>query len=470
MRKVLGALVGALGLILAAVVALWARPPELIRVGSGYAAKIVCSNAFLTGRDPFEVLRTDVQAPGHPLLKLMRVRVDRRTGLVRAGLFGFMGDGLAVRNGDAGCTLVPDGKLATALRAGAGGAPSMLAAPPTADDPRPVAMPLQALIADATLAGPGMRAVVILKNGQIVAEAYADGFGPHTRQLGWSMTKTVTAGLIGLLVKDGRLSLEQTAGWPAGDGRERIRVADLMSMSSGLEFNEGYGSVSDVTRMLYLEADMSAFARAKPLAHPVGTVWSYSSGTAVILSRLFQDALGPGADAAGFVRTRLFEPLGMTSAVIELDEAGTLTGSSYMYATPRDWARFGQLLLQGGLWNGRELLPQGYVSMMASAAPASGGEYGRGMVWRWVTHSDIPGENPDAAYGIPSDTFWMAGHDGQYVAIIPSRGLVIVRMGLTPAREHYRVEPLVRAVLDAADRAGGAALTPASGDPGGNPR
>jgi len=193
---------------------------------------------------------------------------------------------------------------------------------------------------------------------------------------------------------------------------------------------------------------MAAFAGAEPRAHPIGEVWSYSSGSAVVVSRIFQNIVG--SDSIHFVQSRLFEQLGMKSAVIETDETGTMVGSSYMYATPRDWARYGQLLVQDGVWKGREVLPRGYVAMMASPVAASGGEYGRGMVWRWVTHGDKPGENPDAALGIPADAFWMSGHDGQFAAIIPSRQLVIIRMGLTPARDQYMPEPLVHAVIEAA--------------------
>jgi CubicO group peptidase (beta-lactamase class C family) len=444
-NRLLGWTISSLALVLLALMfVLWIHPPELIRVGADYTAKIVCSNVFLGNRDPAEVLATDVQAPGHPLLKLMRVDVDRERGVVRAGLLGIIGRGLAVARPDVGCAVVSNGTLGVA-RSGGVPVPIPGESPHAADSGAVLA--LQQIIRDDTLAGPGMRAIVVVHDGGVVAERYAAGFDRTVPLLGWSMTKTVTAGLIGVLVKDRRLKLDQAAGWNAGDGRDRITIADLLSMSSGLEFNENYGAVSDVTRMLYLESDMAAFARAKPLVHPVGRVWSYSSGSAVILSKIFQDAAGPGA--VGFVRARLFEPLGMKSAVMETDEKGTLVGSSYMYATPRDWARYGQLLVQDGVWEGQEILPPGYVTMMASSAAASGGEYGRGMVWRWVTHSDTPGENPDAAFGIPADAFWMAGHDGQYVAVIPSRRLVVVRMGLTPEREHYRPEPLVGAVLDA---------------------
>jgi len=180
----------------------------------------------------------------------------------------------------------------------------------------------------------------------------------------------------------------------------------------------------------------------------VGAVWSYSSGTAVILARLFQDAAG--AHALEFVRDRLFGPLGMQSATIETDARGTLVGSSYMYATARDWARYGQFLLQQGVWNGQALLPAGYVKLMVTPVAASGGQYGRGQVWLWGSDPARPGENPDLQFGLPGDTFWMEGHDGQSIAIIPSDGLVVVRLGLTPSREGYRPQALVQALMRAA--------------------
>ncbi len=440
-------------LLLFAAAVLWLTPPDLVRVASNYTAKTVCSNVFLADRDPDEVLRTDVQAPGHPLLRLMRVTADRERGVVRAGLFGFIGGGLAVARPDTGCAVLPDGRLGAAppVKADVGVAPAQRDALwPDGDQVQSEASIAQVIANDA-LAGPGMRAIVVVLDGRIVAERYADGFGRQTRQLGWSMTKSVTAGLIGLLVKDGKLDLTRSAAaamhWPDGDPRARITIADLLAMSSGLRFNEKYGAVSDVTRMLYLEPDMAAFAAGQPLVNPIGTRWSYSSGTAVILSRIFQDA--EGSDALAFVHRRLFEPLGMTSAVMETDEHGTLVGSSYMYATPRDWARYGVLLAQDGVWLGREILPAGYVAMMAAPVAASGGEYGHGMVWRWPKSADKPGRNADPAFAIPPDAFYMSGHDGQMVAIIPSKRLVIVRLGLTPSRENYHAEPLLQAVVGA---------------------
>jgi len=432
--------------------ALWIKPPDLLRVGANYSAKIVCSNVFLAGRDPEEVLRSDVQAPGVALLRLMRVSVDRGQHTVRAGLLGFIGDGLAVARPGMGCTVVPDGNLVAAMRYGtsAGAAPADASARtdavwPEGDAVAPTAA-LNHILADDALAGPGMRAIVVVEHGRIVGERYGAGFTATTPLLGWSMTKSVVAGLVGMLIKDGRLALDQFAGWPAGDDRGRIRIADLLAMSSGLRFNEAYGAVSDVTRMLYLEPDMAKFAREQQPEHPAGEFWNYSSGTADILSRIVEDAAAPQGTA--YPRERLFNPLGMRSATLETDATGTFVGSSYMYATARDWARYGLFLSQGGVWRGQELLPPGYVAMMASPVAASGGQYGHGLVWLWGSDAIVTGKNPDAAFGIPADTFWMEGHDGQSTAIIPSREVVIVRLGLTPSRDHYQPQPLVQAVLN----------------------
>jgi CubicO group peptidase (beta-lactamase class C family) len=455
-KILLGSAITLVLLFLVLLFGLWLKPPDILRVGANYSAKIVCSNVFLAGRDPDEVLRVDVQAPGIALLRLMHVSVDRERRVVRAGLLGFIGDGLAVARPGAGCAAVPDGNLLFALRTSPLAPPrSSVADTSEPDAPWPMGNTvatnpaLDRLLADDTLAGPGARAIVVVYRRRIVAERYGAAFSSDTPLLGWSMTKSVLAGLVGVLVKEGRLTLDQSAGWPpsGSGGRERIRIADLLDLSSGLRWNEGYGTVSDVTRMLYLESDMAYFAREQPLVHPAGEFWSYSSGTANILSRIAQDAAGPlGAAVAA---EKLFKPLGMTTAVIETDEYGTLVGSSYMYATARDWARYGEFLMQEGVWRGQEILPRGFIAMMASPVASSGGQYGHGLVWLWGSDAVAPGKNPDAAFGIPADTFWMAGHDGQSIAIIPSREMVIVRLGLTPARDHYQPQPLVKAMLDA---------------------
>lgn len=447
-------LLGLAVLTVAALAAwLYLAPPALIRVGSGYSAKIVCSNVFIAGRDADDVLAADVQAPGHPLLKLMSVSVDKEQGTVSAGLFGVFGKSVAVVRDGLGCALVPDGDIATA-KAITG--PALTPAPPldalwpdgdkaaASQDPE-----IAKILDDAALAGTGMRAVVVVKNGRIVAERYGAGFSEKTPLLGWSMTKTVNAAIVGTVVKDGKMAMTNQGlfgPWKT-DGRAAISLSDMMAMSSGLEFNEDYGDVTDVTRMLYLEPDMAGFAGSKPLTGEVGKVFSYSSGTAVMLSRLWQDALGDKDKALAWPRVALFDPLGMRSAVLEADEHGTFVGSSYLYATARDWARFGQFLLQDGVWNGREILPAGFVGWMRQAAPASK-VYGKGQLW-----IEGPGdeESPGAgtAAGLPGDTYWMEGHDGQTVAIIPSEQLVVVRLGLTPAKLGYRPQIMLAALVKA---------------------
>ncbi|RYC12071.1 serine hydrolase domain-containing protein [Ciceribacter ferrooxidans] len=439
--------------VAAAVVWLAVAPPALLRVGTGYAAKIVCSNVFVAGRDPDEVLRVDVQAPGHPLLKLVGLDTDREKKRVTARLLGFIAPSSAVYREGLGCASAPDGGGAMAGPIPAPSPGQFAAAPtdvpwPDGEAATPIDPKLGAVLGDATLAGPGMRAVVVIKNGRLVGEAYGNGFSPTTPLLGWSMTKTVNAAIIGRLMSEGRIALDDRALLPEwkGDDRSAIRVRDLFAMESGLAFNEEYGDVTDVTRMLYLEPDMAAFAATRPLAAEPGTVFSYSSGGSVLLSKIWMDRIGDREAALGYPRKALFQPLGMASAVLEADEAGTLVGSSYMYATGRDWARFGQFLLQDGVWKDERLLPEGFVAAMQRPTRASSGTYTEIQAW-----AVGPGDEPDSRFGLPDDTFWVAGHDGQTITIVPSKKLVVVRLGLTPSKLGYRPQLLVKAIADTLD-------------------
>ncbi|CDZ25630.1 serine hydrolase [Neorhizobium galegae] len=419
---------------------LYTSPPDLLRVGSGYSAKMVCSNVFLAGRDSSEVLAVDVQAPGHPLLKLMRVSVDRTEKRVHAALLGIFAGNDAVYREGLGCAVVPDGTpVATAgipLPAVTSIDPSSLWPEGGKVDSDPL---LAQILSDAGLAGPGLRAVVVVKRGRIVGEVYSTGFSKDTPLLGWSMTKTVNATILGTLVRNGKLSLEDKNLFPQWQGNQRgdIRITDLAGMESGLAFNENYGAVADVTRMLYLEPDMANFAADQPLEADPGTRFGYSSGTAVMLSKIWMDKIGDRAAALSYPRTALFGPLGMTSAVMETDAAGTFVGSSYMYATARDWARIGLLLARDGVWNGNRILPQGFVALMHQANATPNGRYSKMQTW-------LPGrDNP----GMPADAFFLQGHDGQTITVIPSLDLVVVRLGLTPSWNRYDPTRLVAEVV-----------------------
>ncbi|PDT84894.1 serine hydrolase [Sinorhizobium sp. BJ1] len=447
---------GALAAAVVAAVAGWLAffPPELLKVGDGYAAKIVCSNVFLAGRDPQAVLAGDVQAPGHPLLKFVGVSVDRDQQSVTARIFGFAAPVRAVHRPGFGCTVTAGGAMqALAAPAGENAVGGAATAPQSPDINWPegsraeIHPAFQKLVDDSELAGPGLRAVAVIKDGRLIAEAYGRGIDRDTPLLGWSMAKSVTAALVGLRIADGRMDLEKANLIPewSGDERARIKLADLLGMQSGLAFNEDYGDVTDVTRMLFLESDMAGFAASKRLEAAPGSGFNYSTGTTNLLSRLWMQTFGGSAAALAYPRQALFGPLGMTSAVMETDASGTFVGSSYMYATAQDWARFAQFLLDDGRWKGRALLPEGFVRFMRSPTAASGGDYGSGQVW--LTENGIRAGTGN----FPSDTFWMLGHDGQSIMLVPSLRLAVVRLGLTPGGSGYDVQKLHTAVIAALD-------------------
>ncbi len=435
-------------------------PPDIIRVALNYGAKMVCSNVFVAGRDVDDILATDVQAPEHPLFWFMDAEVDQSGGTVETNIAGLVGTGLAVDRQGVGCAVVADGNIEKAIDH-IGPVTSLPPASPDILWPEGAKVEednrISAILDDPAMTGPGMRAVVVVKNGRIAGERYGPGFGVESRLIGWSMTKTVNAALVGRLVREKiveRDKAELFAGW-AGDERAGITLENMLAMSPGLAFNEDYGAVSDVSRMLYLEPDMAGFVAAQPLEADPGTEFNYSSGTSVAIGRIWQNLFVDPGKALDFPMKALFDPLGMRSALLETDARGTYVASSYLYTTARDWARFGQFLLQRGVWNGRSLLPVGFVDWMVSPNPASmapWGEprYGRGQVW---LHGPDPGlskdVDPDKGFDLPEDAFWMRGHDGQTTTIIPSEDLVVVRLGLTPTSQEYRPQAMVSALIKA---------------------
>jgi CubicO group peptidase (beta-lactamase class C family) len=436
-------------IIVAGVGLLVVYPPELLRVGTGYAAKIICSNVFIAGRDADAVLRDDVQAPGHPLLRLVQADVDLEQGLVRTSLLGMVAPSVAVHRQGLGCTPVSEGQIEVAKG---------LSAPPPDALPADLSLPwpegeavtqndsrLQAILEEPQMIGTAARAVVVVKDGRIVAEAYGPGFNENTPLLGWSMTKTVTAALVGILAGEGRLDFGATDLFPewSGDARGDIRLSDLLSMESGLRFNESYGDVTDVTRMLYLKDDMAAYAPSLPAEAAPGVRFNYSSGETVLISRYWMSRFSEQAQALAFPRRALFDAIGMRSAVLEADPTGTFVGSSYLYATARDWARFGLLIAENGRWSGRQLVDPSLIARMNRPTAASDGDYTQAQAWQ-----NGPGDK-DSLFGLPEETLWMLGHDGQSIAVIPSERLVVVRLGLTPRRLDYRPQRLVQAVREA---------------------
>ncbi|MFI5349826.1 MAG: serine hydrolase domain-containing protein [Elusimicrobiota bacterium] len=277
------------------------------------------------------------------------------------------------------------------------------------------------------------RAIAVIRGGRLVAERYAPGFSAASPLNGWSMSKSVLGALIGTLIGEGKLCLSDKAlltEWLSpNDPRSEISVEDLLRMRSGLAFTEKYSDpLSDVTRMLFDGPDAGGFAASRPLAHPPGTHWQYTSGTTNILSLIARRALGE-ASYLHWPRRSLFTPLDMSSAIFEQDASGTFVGSSFLFATARDWARFGLLHAQDGVWDGRRILPEGWIKLVTTPTPQAPDER-YGAHW-WLKLSKELGGDTSAAKRLPTDAFHALGHEGQCLTVIPSRGLVIVRLGLS---------------------------------------
>lgn len=318
-----------------------------------------------------------------------------------------------------------------------------------ADAPRPLpALPAdvrakaEALFAESEAVGQ-TRALLVLRDGDLVYERYAAGFGPDTKLISWSMAKSITAVLAGFMVADGQLALDgpaPVAAWQrSGDPRGAITLRHLLHMSSGLEHVENGDPIwdGDTVEMLFGggAGDMAGFAEAKPAAAQPGERFNYSSATSVILSDILVDTLTPAQGATArrdamreYIRGRLAEPLGMTSLTPEFDAKGTMIGGSIMHATARDYARFGEFLRNRGVAGGQRLLPESWMRFMLSPSPNDAG-YGGHI---WLNRRRPPGARaalwPERG---PNDLFACIGHQGQYIIVSPSQRVTIVRLGVT---------------------------------------
>ncbi|HXT01875.1 MAG TPA: serine hydrolase [Elusimicrobiota bacterium] len=424
--------------VLAAVAAGVRRFLRVAAVGAAYKTKALCSALFVSGLEFDDTDRApEVSAEAYRLMSLFPARVDREKKTVTASFSG-LSERTAVWRPGLGATIAfkpvpPAPTLPQPRRLDA-------AEPwPEGEAPSPAPSPalervLDSAFAETRGASPRRtRAVVVVQDGRVVAERYAPGFSHETPLNGWSMSKSVLGTLIGTLVGEGRLALSDKAllaEWAgAGDARANIAVEDLLRMRSGLEFAEVYSNpLSDVTRMLFDCPDAGGFAASRPLAAQPGTAWKYASGTTNILSMIARRKLGEDAYPS-WPRRALFDPLGMSSAVFEQDASGTFIGSSFLFATARDWARFGLLHAQDGVWDGRRVLPEGWVKLVTTPTPQSP-DLRYGAHW-WLKLSKELGGEGRAAAALPSDAFHALGHEGQCLTVIPSRGLVAVRLGLS---------------------------------------
>ena len=412
---------------------------SLLPIITGYAAKNLASDVFVSGREPADVEALDLH---FSFIKFTRNKVDFENKTVTSRFL--WGKSVAAYRDGYGVTLLR-GKKAAELQA------EKYPLAPEAEGPdflepgdsaltarlAPIA---KALVDDHAYNGTPF-AFVVLHEGKVVAERYREGLTARTRLLSWSMAKSFTNALVGIMAGDGMVDIYAPTGIPEwqGDDRAAITLNDLMQMQSGLQWNEDYGNRSDVNLMLHREKDMGLYAIDKPLEHKPGTFWYYSSGSTNIVMRYLRGKFASDKEFLTYYRERLFAPLGIRNAVFEPDMSGTPVGSSYLYITAREFASLGQLYLDDGVFQGQRILPEGWVEY--SVTPAADSKDGYGAFF-WLNKDKYW---PD----IPEDMFNCQGHDGQEVFIIPSKDLVITVLGYSPKPDRVvDWNALVRDIID----------------------
>ena len=399
---------------------------SLMPVITGYAAKNLASAVFVSGRNAEEVEALDLN---FSLIRFASNTVDYENKTVTSRFLWCTstavyreGYGVTLLCGDDAnklreqvFPLLPDTTIVKPLPQGDSAVSARFA---------PIA---KAFVDDHAYHGHPF-AFVVLHKGGIVAEHYDQGIGPDTKLLSWSMAKSFVNALVGMMVKDSLIDIHAPLPIPEwqDDDRKTITLHDLMQMQSGLEWNEDYGARSDVNVMLHCEEDMGLYALQKPLEYKPGTHWYYSSGSTNIVVRYLRSLFSSDEAFLSYMRERLFAPLGIRNAIFEQDMSGTPVGSSYLYITAKNFARFGQMYLDDGCVDDERILPEGWVDYTCTPASNSENRYG---AFFWLNRG---GKYPD----VPKDMYWCDGHDGQCIFIISSCQLVVVILGYSPKPDH----------------------------------
>jgi CubicO group peptidase (beta-lactamase class C family) len=405
-------------------------------IATGYGAKSLASGIFISEREPLAVKDQEMN---YSIVKFTQSRIDYQNKTVTTSFWGLAPQTAVYRKGF-GCCLIDDLPLDSV--AGKSFKLPAMDQPGVWQKPWPQGDKLKDTIfleinrerLDSTVNSAFIStekhlkrtaAIVVLYKGELVAEKYwnEEGIKVGTRLCGWSMTKSILNALIGILVKKGKIDLNASAPVPEwiNDNRRQIVIDDLMHMSSGLKWNENYGIAAATTEMLFRDPDCYKAAISAPLGKKPGTYWYYSSGTANILSGIIRNTLHNDDAYHAFPYNELFNKTGMSDMILETDAAGNFVGSSFGYATARDWARFGLLYYNDGVWQGDTILPKGWVDYTRTPVKASDGKYGALFS---LNNSHLL---PDA----PDDTYSCQGHRGQRIFIIPSKNLVVVRLGFS---------------------------------------
>src|SRR5713226_3079999 len=448
--------------ILAVPIALCAifRPDRAIRVATGFVAHIVCAKIFVSGLDPQTVFSETTDRAGIRRLRwVLGYRLDRAGKTVDASVAGLFGSRAAFHD-VFGCVLLHGADEPYLLKSDidalkAPKSPPLLteiagAAVVEPSDPALKAALDHAFEEPATPPFRKTRAVVVVHDGTVIAERYADGVGVDTPLLGFSMTKSVVNALLGILTLQGRISPSLPAPIPewrgANDPRREIEVEHLMRMTTGLALDETNSGFDPSSQMVYLHNDMAGFAVRAAVVAPPGTRWAYSSATTQLLARIIRDITGGPEQTLAFAWRELFNPLGMRNVTLQFDATGTLQGSSSMLASARDWARFGLLYLNDGIIGGRRILHEDWVDFSAAATLDT--DYGAGF---WTNRSEHERAKGRVTMEIPRDAFFAFGDQGRRIVILPSQRMVIVRLGdsVDPSGDIRGLGRLVKEVIAA---------------------
>ncbi len=402
-----------------------------LEVLNAYSAKNICSCVFIADRDVRQI--TDENLHVFPS-SYVSTEIDREAKMVSCDLFGFKKRTARYREG-LGCALLVGEDDYNCSFKTKPAAPGLDPEVPWPYGRKSVRAKLNSIHAVSLFRAfdyafeekHHTRALLVAQNDTILKEQYAVGFSKDTPQLGWSMTKNIAGTLVGILEKQGKLDRNSPAPveqWKA-DQRKSITTNHLLSMSSGLEWEEDYTTYSDVTRCIFLEENAGDFAASKRAESAPNAIREYSSGSTNIVSNIIRSQFKTQEEYWRFPYEQLFYKIGMNSAQLETDESGNFVLSSYLYATPRDWARYGTLYLHNGEWKGEQIISPEYVKYCTNELGLEHESFfGYGINFLLNTDKKL---FPDA----PEDTYFTGGHDGQRVFVIPSRKLVIVRLGVS---------------------------------------
>lgn len=425
---------------------------------SGYGSKNLCSAVYLQHRDPSEVIREDLA--DFPL-SLGKFSVNEKDSSVTGSVWGIAKSKTIYRKG-CGCTLIND-ITEDELRAQTFSFPPRPAANsdtvdwpygdrvaysfPSNIDTDHLRQAVRNVMNESSANGkPAFtRAVLVLYDGRIVAEQYAQGFGKNTVMLGWSMSKSFTGAMVGILVNQHKLSVDQpapVASW-TNSRKSNITIKHLLQQTTGLDFTENYTRPSSVTKMLFRKGDMADYTASLPLKYPPGTVFNYSSGNSNILSKLVRQVVGE-KNYVAFPYKELFYKINAYSFLLEPDASGTYIGSSYSYATARDFARFGLLYYNNGAWKGEQILPKSWVR--ESVQPSIADKRKHYGYQFWLNGYDENDSTKRWYPDVPADMFFCDGYGGQDVYIIPSEKLVVVRLGLHTIDENKFLKEVIQSV------------------------